>query len=207
MRLPGGSHLVISGMGAARARRACCKLLEGGATSLVSWGCAGGLVPGAGPGTLVIPENIIAADRSVYFVDRLWRENLIRRIAGRVPFLSGSLVESETVLTTCEDKAKLFHESEAAGVDMESASIARVAKEAGLPFLALRAVTDDAQTDLPAGPWDWVDEFGRIRMFGLLSRVAARPREIPCLWRMVSCFRAAAAALEKAAFLILEPSK
>ncbi len=203
--LPGGSHLIVSGMGALRARTASLKLLERGVTSLVSWGCAGGLLPGAAPGTLVVPEIIIAIDGSRYFVDRLWREKVIGKLGGSIPFLSGALVESATVLTTCADKSALFHQSEAAAVDMESASIARVAQEAGLSFLALRAITDDAEAELPWNITHFIDEFGRIRIFTLLSRVVAQPAQIRRLLRMSRSFRAAAATLKKTAVAIVEP--
>ncbi len=70
IHLPTGSLMLLSGMGAHRARLAARTLLENGATALVSWGVAGGLAPGLSPGSLILPETIIAIDQSVYPADQ-----------------------------------------------------------------------------------------------------------------------------------------
>lgn len=58
--------------------------------------------------------------------------------------------------TAAADEGRLAgpHQNEPAAVDMESAAIARVAAEAGLPYIAFRAVSDGSEDplDLPGFP-------------------------------------------------------
>jgi adenosylhomocysteine nucleosidase len=197
--LPEGAMLSLSGIGANRARVAAQALLEKGATALVSWGSAGGLMPALPPGSLVLPERILVADQSVYPVDPIWHEGLCSRLKGYVDPHRGVLVQSTVVLTSRAEKAALLRRTGAVAVDMESASIAQVAKEAGIPFMAIRAIADGAQMDIPRSALDSIDEFGRVRPMSLLSLMARHPVELFVLLRMGRNFRAAKTTLARVA--------
>ena len=197
--LPEGAMLLLSGIGANRARVAAQALMEKGATALVSWGSAGGLIPALSPGRLILPERILAADQSVYPVDPIWHERLYSRLKGYVDPHRGALAQSTVVLATPSEKAALFRRAGAVAVDMESASIAQVAKEAGMPFIAIRAIADGAEMDIPRGALDFIDEFGRVRLLGLLSFIIRHPVELFALVRMGRNFRAAETTLAKVA--------
>ncbi len=59
-------------------------------------------------------------------------------------------------------------------VDMEAATLARVAEGRGIPFFCLKAVSDDADARLPdLNPF--IRKTGRLRMVPFLVHVAARP--------------------------------
>ena len=197
--LPEGAMLFISGIGPKRGRLAAQALLAKGATALVSWGCAGGLLPGLFPGSLILPERILAADQLVYPADQPWHERMSSRLKGYVDPQAGVLAESTIVLASSPEKAALLRRTGAVAVDMESASIAQVAKEAGIPFLAIRAITDGAEMDIPRSALDSTDEFGRIRLLKLFSGLARHPVELRALLRMGRMFRAAEATLAKVA--------
>ena len=62
--LADGNLLAISGMGPKAARSAALRLIDAGATSLVSWGLAGGLDPALEAGAVCVPREVIAADGS-----------------------------------------------------------------------------------------------------------------------------------------------
>lgn len=193
--LPEGAMLILSGIGPNRARLATQTLLENGATALVSWGFAGGLGPGLSPGSLILPETIIAADQSLYYVDPVWHERLSSQLKKYVDFYKGSLAESTAVLAICAEKAILFHRTGAIAVDMESASIAAIAKEAGVPFMVIRAITDPAEMAIPRCALNSIDEFGRVRLSRLLRRLARRPGELLALVRLGRNYRIARASL------------
>ena len=106
--LPEGSMILLSGVGANRARSAARTLLEKGATALVSWGFAGGLFPGVSAGSLILPERIIASDQSVYHVDPVWHERLCSRLETYVGLHRGTLAESAAVLANCAEKTAFF---------------------------------------------------------------------------------------------------
>ena len=197
--LPEGAMLLLSGIGANRARVAAQALIEKGATALVSWGSAGGLMPALSPGRLILPERVLAEDQSLYPVDPFWHERLYNRLKGYVDPHRGDLAQSTVVLASRSEKAALLLRTGAVAVDMESASIAQVAKEAGIPFMAIRAITDGAEMDIPHGALDSIDEFGRVRLIGLFSFMARHPVELLALVRMGRNFRAAETTLSKVA--------
>jgi adenosylhomocysteine nucleosidase len=66
----------------------------------------------------------------------------------------GDIVRSPRILTVDHliadpaEKRRLAEQHEADAVDMESAAIAEVCREKGVPFLAMRAVSDTADTAL-----------------------------------------------------------
>jgi len=189
--LPEGSMVILSGMGARRAHSAARVLLEKGATALMSWGFAGGLLPRISAGSLILPEVVIAPDQSVYHVDPIWHERLCRLLETTVQFYRGILVESSAVLTGCAEKTASFHRIGAIAVDMESASVALVAKEARLPFTVIRAIVDNAEMFIPRSALNSIDEFGRVHPLRLLTCLARRPAEFTTLLRLGRNFQAA----------------
>ncbi len=191
VRLSEGSLLLLSGVGAERARFAARTLLENGAKGLVSWGFAGGLAPELSTGSLILPERVMAPDQFIYPVDLAWHEKLCRELEGQVDLYRGTLAESPGVLAGYKEKIGLFRRTQAIAVDMESASIALVAKEAEVPLMVIRAITDTAEMTIPRIVLRSADEFGRVRLRRLLSYLARRPGELMNLIRLARSLEAA----------------
>ncbi len=191
IRLPEGAILTVSGMGPGRAALASRSLVQEGATALVSWGSAGGLSPDLSPGSLILPKIIIAPDQSHYPVDPVWHTRLYDRLQGRVHLYTDPLVESVTVVRTPPEKTALFRRTGAVGVDMESAAIASVAREARVPFIAIRAVADAIDTTIPKCVLNTFDEFGRLSLIKLILGLAEHPAELLGLLRIGRSHRAA----------------
>jgi adenosylhomocysteine nucleosidase len=191
IHLPDRVMLAVSGMGPRRAAVASRTLLEKGATALLSWGSAGGLSPILSPGSLILPKIIIASDRSVYHVDTSWHEGLCKRLKGQVDLHTEPLAESATVVRTPAEKAILFQQTGAIGVDMESAAVAAVAQEARVPFVAVRVVADSADITLPNSALNACDEFGRLNFFKLILGLVRHPTELFPLIHLARDYRAA----------------
>jgi adenosylhomocysteine nucleosidase len=165
--------------------------VEKGATALLSWGSAGGLAPRLFPGDLILPKTIIAFDQSVYHVETSWHERFCNQLKGHVSFHTEPLVESATVVRTPAEKADLFHQTGAIGVDMESVAVAIVAKEARIPFMVVRAVADSTDTTIPKSALSAIDEFGRLSSLKLIQGLVERPGELLALIRIARSYRAA----------------
>jgi adenosylhomocysteine nucleosidase len=187
--------LTLSGIGAASAYYAARSLLENGATGLISWGFAGGLTPEFSPGSLILPEQILAPDQSVYNVDPLWHGQLYSRLESSMKIHTGTLAESTVVLSNSTEKKAFFRQTGAAAVDMESASIARAAKEAGVPFAVIRAIIDSVETLIPRSVLNSIDQSGRVRPLRLLSGIVRNPSEWIASFKMGRNFLAARATL------------
>jgi len=195
--ISGGTVIQLSGVGPRRAGVAGKNLLGHGATALLSWGSAGGLVATLSAGSLVLPSKVIGADQSFYLTDPAWYERLLDRLKGFVNIHQGSLAESVTALKTPAEKRILFERTGAIAVDMESGAVAKVAQEAGVPFMAVRAIADSADMAIPQSPLKAVDEFGELSLPTLLSGLIRHPAELFDMIRLGWNFRAAQVTLAK----------
>ncbi len=184
--LPGGKRVlaVCAGQGRARAQQAAAWLAARGATALAVVGVAGGLHPNLQPGDLVL------------FMEN--GESLIGNREGMlVRFRPGRFAEvGEPVLTTA-DKQALFEKSGALAVDLESAAAGRVARQAGLPFFALRAICDPAGRDVPTEFLQCLNEAGQVRAAVLLRVLLRRPGLFRDLLRLRRDFAAALTSLQR----------
>jgi adenosylhomocysteine nucleosidase len=196
-----GVLIQISGIGAERAGLAARTLLKNGATALLSWGSAGGLIAKISAGSLILPKAVIAADRSVYPIDAVWHERLFKRLDGFLDIHTEVLAESTTILTNSMEKRDLSYKTGAIAVDMESAAIAVVAQEADLPFMIVRATADTADMVIPLSVLTAMDEFGRSSLLKVIRGLIKHPAELRELIRLEQNFRAAQTTLAKVARL------
>lgn len=199
--LPEGTIVKLSGMGMKLARLAAETLLEKGVTALLSWGSAGGLYAALSAGSLVLPERVLSSDQVSFPVDAAWHERLSTRLSGHVDIHTGPIFQSSVVLRSPAEKTALFKKCGAIAVDMESAAVARVALQAKLPFMTMRAISDPADTALPASALAATDECGRLRPFRLLKNLVRHPRELFPLVRLGRNFRAAQSTLSTVVLL------
>ncbi len=176
-----------------RAERLAQQLAEEGAAALLSFGIAGGLHPDLAPGTLVISESLVSLGGADHACDSAWRARLQSGAAGRLT--ACRFAGSRGVVRSRQDKAALHRDSGAQVVDMESHRVAAVAAERGLPFLALRAVADPANSSLPHSVIGSIAEDGRPREARVAARLALRPWELPAVARLQRDAKAAHRAL------------
>jgi adenosylhomocysteine nucleosidase len=192
--------IYVSGMGKERARAAAeCLLLEG-AKALVSWGTAGALVEGLPSGTLVLPSAVVHSNGLVP-VDSVWRERLSTHLGQRLPVNTGTIAQSDAVLTSPEQKHEFHQKTGAIAVDMESAAIGAVAGRHQVPFLAIRSIVDPCEMALPRCAVEAVDEYGNTLWRKLLSGIRENPGSLAALIQLAFHFRAALSTLRTVAQL------
>lgn len=201
--LPAGAlpPVACTGGSAARAEMGARRLLDAGCAALASFGTAGGLQPGLASGTLVLPSGIVG-DGKVLSVDAAWRARLGSALddAG-LPHIAGMLACSGTVLHSVAEKRALLSATGAAAVDMESLPAARIAAEAGVPFIAVRVVIDAADRALPYAASAAMGADGSVRIGRLLAALAARPQELGALCGLARASRRAFGVLRRVAAL------
>lgn len=179
-----------------RARACAERLVAQGATGIVSFGLAGGLDPALAPGALLLPERVISPDGAVYPTDPAWRRSLEAMTGAEK---ASTLLGSDTVVATPADKARLFRETGAAAVDMESHVAASVAAAAKLPFLVVRAVADPAARTIPRAAMAGLDAEGRTLVLPVILALTKRPGELPGLLRLAADSRAGFETLRRVA--------
>ncbi len=195
-----GDLLWQCGMGAERARQAARSLLDAGATALLSWGTAGGLDPALRPGDVVLPATVVPSAGVALEVDTAWHARLCKCLAGS-NINTGPLIQSPRVVAEPVDKAELFQSTGAVAVDMESAAIAQVCKDANKPFIAIRAIADPARRSIPAAVVKAMDVNGRVGLGALGLAAIGRPQLLTALLRLRKDSRAAYATLSRIARL------
>ena len=150
--------LIQSGVGPAAAGTVAGRVLKEQAMSLVmSTGFACALVP-AQVGDLIVGTVVSSVQVEGAWTmrnDRVLCDGAVRadllivaQHAGMVARV-GTIVSSETVVWQAEEKRRLRSVTEATGLDMESAAVAAVAQERGLPMVIVRTVSDLVDEDLP----------------------------------------------------------
>ncbi len=129
-----------------------------------------------------MPETVLdmGAGGEAFATDQGWRSVL----AATASSVSGKLASVAAPVTTPAQKARLFSETGAVAVDMESAIAARLAAEKGLPFLVVRVIADDARLALPAAALAGVDADGMVRPLATAMALLSRPGEIFGLLRL-----------------------
>lgn len=173
--LAGGGRLMLAGMGARRAEATARRLVASGVDGLISWGTAAALAPGLFPGDLVLAQTVHSADGESFQSDATWREQLRARLAGRVAISDGALAESRELLVDTQSKQRMHEATRAVACDMESAAIAAVAAEHGLPVLVVRVIVDDATMVLPPAARVAVSETGALQPLSLARSLLGRP--------------------------------
>lgn len=204
--------LVVTGTrreGAAAAGPGICVLACGGdhaalierlkeeaprAAGIVSFGMAGALAP-----ELRIGDWVIATSMTGVFAgqsDARWAGAL----AARLPVARLGAVHAEGRLAgSLAEKSAMARASGALAVDMESHIAAAAAEWAGIPFVALRCISDRALAALPPAVAVAMRGDGGIALGAVLGSLLRHPGQIPALVGTVRGFAAADRALRAGA--------
>jgi adenosylhomocysteine nucleosidase len=187
--------LIQTGIGPVAAGAVAGRVLETQAMSLVmSTGFACALVPAQvgdlivgtavssvyAEGPLAVKNDHVCCDEAVY-AGLL----TVAKDAGLIAW-AGTVVSSATVVWQAQEKRRLRGLTDATGLDMESAALAAVAQERGLPMVIVRTVSDLLDEDLPLDfnlflrPTGWIKGLqaliGRPSSLGGLNRLRKQSR-------------------------------
>jgi len=131
---------------------ACCAIdaeeLGEAYSAVISTGFAGALAAGVKSGTLIEPNHIVAADNTCYSPDTALQQKIVG--GSRESVANGALLHTNHLLASVADKQNAFEHSQCIACDMESGTLAFIARQSGRPFACLRIVLDPAATPVPA---------------------------------------------------------
>ena len=186
-----------------RARdRALGWIADGHVHALMSFGLCGGLDPSLAPGNVLVSHRIALPEGGDLHFDGRWAHAIASRIPGaRVAPLLGASAVAETAA----EKRALFARHAVPAVDMESRGVAEAAREAGIPFVAIRAVADPAHRTLPPAAARAIDARGRVRPFRVILELLRRPRDFGALMALGADARRGYEALLSAGMRALLP--
>lgn len=140
---------------------------------VISAGACGALAPELAVGELVVPEVVV--DRH----GQRWPTARLRRLPA-----AGALLSVAAIVETPADKSRLWLETGARAVDMESAAILTWAAERGAVGAVIRAVSDSADRGIPAALAASVADDGRVRPLRAVTAALARATTISGLMEL-----------------------
>ena len=178
-----GVEIHVSGIGPDAAAAFGERLIQRSVRAMISTGFCGALIPRLDVGTIVVAERVVHENTGdVFEADDV----MLAAAEGR----RGTLVSASEVARTPADRAAL----KGLAVDMESAALARAARDADVPFIAIRAVSDRFRDRIP-DILGMLDRVGRPDRGALTAFALHHPREIPRLIRLGRSAKRASAAL------------
>jgi hopanoid-associated phosphorylase len=172
-------RVVISGGAAALLPERIALGLHGKTNGIISIGIAGALSPDLKAGDCIVADRIVSGGES-FQTDAEWT----KQMAASLPTATcAAIAGSDVVAASQEAKADLYRTSGAYAVDMESHITARAAHLRGLPFVALRVISDRADHALPPAVQVAMKDNGGIALGRVLKSVLMQPQQIPALIR------------------------
>ena len=152
---------VCGGMGPEAAGRAFAAAeRDGGLEFVISLGWAGATKANFVPGACFAFAEIIDAQTG-------------ERFAAQGGKMQLKLVSSAQVASVAEKK-RIWDSYLAGAVDMEAATVARLARMREIPLLCIKAISDGVDSELPDFN-RFIDSRGQLRMGSFLAHVGVRP--------------------------------
>jgi adenosylhomocysteine nucleosidase len=148
---------------------------------VISFGVAGGLDPSLKTGDVVVATEVMAGDTRWLAGLSLTEAQIASIALGRRRVVRGLLAGVEELVAASACKAALHSETGAAAVDMESHIAAAYAAEAGIPFAALRVISDPAHRALPVVARRAIKPNGDLDLLRIMGSVVRNPRTLRAL--------------------------
>ena len=177
----GGAQVraILTGMGQEHALTAAKRCFAYKPDICISTGLAGSLRSGYRPGDILAARLVSEAGEPVAVASH--RELLSTAVDCGARQIE-RMATSRTLVARPEQKRQLGNQAEA--VDMESYTILAEAARCGVPAVAIRAISDTADFDMPYDFEEARDAQGQIRVMGILAQVLRRPTGLPDLLKL-----------------------
>ena len=178
--------LAIAGAGTSNARQAAEELIRViQPAALISIGFAAGLRQELATGMLMLADEVIEQSTSERFA-------CDPKILDGLAASRGSLLSVSRVIGTAEEKVRLGTQWNALAADMESGGVARAARAAGLPFAALKCVTDGCEESIAIDFQRCGSEHGGLAVRKIIREAFTSLQGVRDLIRLAAASRRAA---------------
>jgi adenosylhomocysteine nucleosidase len=183
-------RVVLTGVGAVRAANAARGALEWRPDICITAGLAGSLREEHRLGQVLAAREIMELESGrTIGADAA----LLRQAEKCKAVVLARLLTSSEMILSAEGKKRLGNM--AGAVEMESFAVAAEAAAKRIPVIAIRAISDEADEDLPMDFGDVLDERGNVDKAKMARAIARSPHKVPALVRLGKNSRAAAGQL------------
>jgi hypothetical protein len=181
-------RVVLTGIGPHAALAAAAAIFRDTPDLCIALGLAGGLSEALRVADVVVPARVSGPGGTPIACDRSALKLALDCGAHRID----ALYSAPAIVVTAAQKRQLSANAEA--VDMETRAILGESRQRNIPGLALRAISDIANVDLPLDLNRAVSPKGHINRGRLLAALLRRPKALPGVVRLgVQGHRAASA--------------
>jgi adenosylhomocysteine nucleosidase len=183
-------RVVLTGAGRFAAQGALAHAFGSDPDICIASGLSGSLKPSYVPGDVLAARTVadVNGTRHLY-----GDAELISRAEASGARIVETFLVSDQVIVTAEEKSTLSAFGDA--VDMETLYILAAAAQRGIRCVAIRAISDGADSDLPLDFNGVFDERGAVSIPKVIGQVVRKPGRIAALLRLANESERAAAAL------------
>ncbi|MGA8010802.1 MAG: hypothetical protein WB949_00040 [Candidatus Acidiferrales bacterium] len=185
-------RVVLTGAGGLATQRALAHAFDHDPDVCIASGLSGALKPGYAPGD-VLAARMVADVRAT----RLFHSDaeLVSRSEASGAKIVDKFLVTDQVISTAEEKRALSTSGDA--VDMESLYVLAAAGQRGIRSVAIRAISDGADSNLPLDFDGVFDTRGAVSIPKVIGQVVRRPGRLAGLIRLANESERAAAALAR----------
>src|ERR1700722_1864756 len=183
-------RVIVTGAGRFAAQRSLVHAFDGAPELCIASGLCGALKPSHAPGDVLVARAVadVAGTRLIQ-----GDPEVIRRAGGAGAKIVDKFLVSDRVVSTSEEKAALAASGDA--VDMESIYVLAAAYQHGVRTIAVRAVSDAADSDLPLDFNRVFTERGGVSVPKVVGQLIRLPGRLPGLLRLANKSDQASSAL------------
>jgi nucleoside phosphorylase len=183
-------RVVVTGVGRFAAQRSLAHAFDGAPELCIASGLCGGLKPAYAPGDVLAARAVAeaAGSRQVQCDGEL----VTRAVTAGAKAVDKFLV-SDHVIATAVEKSQLSASGDA--VDMESVYVLAAAWQRGVRAVAVRAVSDASDSNLPLDFNRVFSERGEVSVPRVVGQLVRSPGRLPGLLRLANESERAASAL------------
>jgi len=183
-------RVALTGVGPERARSVIARALQWGPNVCISSGVAGSLRAAYRVGEVFVAREVMELESGRTIAAN---RELVEAAERRGIRLAERLLSSATMVVTAEGKGRLGRMAEA--VEMESFAVLAEAAVRKIPAVAIRAISDGADQDLPMDFSGVLDDEGKVQGSKVARSLARAPHKLPALLRLGRNTRLAATKL------------
>jgi adenosylhomocysteine nucleosidase len=168
-----------TGVGIRRARNGTNYVIQKFKPELIiSAGLGGALRDGLRVGDIIVGEWVLSLKRNEK--KRLFCD--ISRLS--MDFMKGGLLTADRFVHDSDEKRRLYRQTGALSVDMETWGVVEAADDYGAPVISVRSISDDNQVELP-DMRHFYSSCGELRKLSALKYLIFNPRLIYPFLRLV----------------------
>lgn len=172
-------RVVLTGVGPERTRSVIARALQWEPNVCIASGVAGSLRATYRVGEVFVAREVMELESGrTIAMDR----ELVEAAERRGVRLAERLLSSANMVVTAEGKGRLGRMAEA--VDMESFAVLTEVAAHKMPGVAIRAISDAADQDLPMDFSGVLDDEGKVNASKVARSLAGAPHKLPALLRL-----------------------